>query len=130
MYNLYPHQVESYDAITNMFNDDTVKSGRIVIPTGGGKTLVESYALRDRINVDARNIHLVLAPRIALVNQLIKDYRIAIGQNYLAVAFHSGRAEPDYEKVRWSETATTSTQVLDDEMTRAKNMGKDLKETK
>lgn len=126
MFDLRQHQSEALDAITNMFNDDSVQSGRIVIPTGGGKTLVESYALRDRINLDARDVHLVLAPRIALVNQLIKEYRNFIGQNYLAVAFHSGRNEPDYEKVRWSETSTTSPQVIDQELARAKKMGKDL----
>ena len=119
---LRKHQIDALEAITNMDSD----KGRIVIPTGGGKTLVEAFALRDIINEDARDIHLVLAPRIALVNQLIKEYRSFIGQKYIAVAFHSGRHEPDFENVRWSETATTNPQLVAEEFARAKRMGKDL----
>lgn len=129
MFDLRQHQSEALDAITNMFNDDSVQSGRIVIPTGGGKTLVESYALRDRINTDGMKIHLVLAPRIALVDQLIREYRNFIGQNYRAVAFHSGRFEreaEDYKKVRWAETSTTSIDIVQDELKKAVNNGKDL----
>ena len=122
MLELREHQQDALDAILS--NESGI--GRIVIPTGGGKTLVEAYALREFINEDAYDIHVVLAPRIALVNQLIKEYRGFIGQNYIALAFHSGRQEPDYEKVKWSERATTSTEVIDEEFSRAARMGKDL----
>lgn len=122
MIKLRSYQKEALEAIYANEND----KGRIVIPTGGGKTLVESYALRTFINKDGRNIHLVLAPRIALVNQLIKEYRDFIGQNFIAVAFHSGRHEPDYQKVRWVERATTSSDLIVSEAARAKRLGKDL----
>lgn len=122
MYDLRQHQKDALSAITAL----GAGKGRIVIPTGGGKTLVEAYALRDIINKDARDIHVVLAPRIALVNQLIKEYRQFIGQNYIAIAFHSGKAEVDYQKVSWSERATTSTIVIDEEINRAKIAKKDL----
>ncbi len=122
MFELRKHQEEALSAVLT----SKAGIGRIVIPTGGGKTCVEAYALREFINEDARDIHVVFAPRIALVNQLIKEYRNFIGQNYIAVAFHSGRHEPDYEKVRWSERSTTSVEVVDEEYQRAVNMEKDL----
>lgn len=123
MFEMRKHQSDALEVITN----STVSKGRVVIPTGGGKTMVEAYALRDIINKDLKNIHLVLAPRIALVNQLINEYRHFIGQNYLAVAFHSSaRTEPDYTKVRWSETSTTNPNVVQEEYARAQRMGKDL----
>jgi superfamily II DNA or RNA helicase len=122
MFELRQHQQDALDAV--LTSEEGI--GRIVIPTGGGKTCVEAYALREFINEDARDIHIVLAPRIALVNQLIKEYRSFIGQNYIALAFHSGRHEPDYEKVKWTERATTTTDVVDEEFARAQRMGKDL----
>lgn len=122
MFKLHDHQESAYDAILDMDTD----KGRIVIPTGGGKTAIEAFALRDFINEDGRDIHLVLAPRIALVNQLFLEYRKLIGQNFLAVAFHSGRAEPDYTRIKWQELSTTSVDVIRDEQKRAKRMDKDL----
>jgi superfamily II DNA or RNA helicase len=122
MFKLRRHQSDALKSIDKMGGD----KGRIVIPTGGGKTAVEAFALRDMINLDGREVHLVLAPRIALVNQLINEYRNYIGSNYLAVAFHSGKYEPDYTKVRWSETSTTLLSVVEDEYKRALSMDKDL----
>lgn len=101
-------------------------AGRVIIPTGGGKTLVESLTLRKQINESERDVHIVLAPRIALVNQLIKEYRNFIGQNYIAVAFHSGRNEPDFERVRWAEYSTTNPQIIREELARARRLDKDL----
>ena len=102
--------------------------GRIVIPTGGGKTAVEAIFLRDMINKDGNDIHIVLAPRIALLNQLIRDYRECAGQQYLAVAFHSGKTEPDYGKgkIKWAEKAVMSVEDIKSEFARAKRMDKDL----
>ena len=121
MYKLRTHQQEALTAL------QTTDKGRIVIPTGGGKTLVEAFALRDIINSKHQpTIHVVLAPRIALVNQLIKEYRDFIGQSYITLAFHSSRHEPDYQKVRWAEQATTQPQMIVTEFERAKSMGKDL----
>jgi superfamily II DNA or RNA helicase len=122
MFELREHQQDALDAILS----DKTGIGRVVIPTGGGKTCVEAFSLREFVNEDARDIHVVLAPRIALVNQLIREYRSFIGQSYIALAFHSGRHEPDYEKVKWAERATTSTEVIDEEFARAQRLGKDL----
>jgi len=122
VFDLREHQQLALDAIRENESD----KGRIVIPTGGGKTCVEAYALRDIVNDTSGVMHVVLAPRIALVNQLIREYRQFIGQNYIALAFHSGRHEPDYEKVKWAERSTTKTDVIKEEFKRAKKMGKDL----
>ena len=120
---LHQHQFEAMETIRSM----TGSKGRIVIPTGGGKTLVESLTLRERLNNKrGGKIHLVLAPRIVLLNQIMKNYRDEIGQDYIALAFHSGRHEPDYTKITWKELSTTSTNVVADEFDRAKRMKKDL----
>ena len=100
--------------------------GRVVIPTGGGKTHIEATFLNDRINDGGFGIHLVTAPTIVLTNQLSKEYRRIIGQDYLGIAFHSSHAEPDYTQIKWDEKATTSPEVIREEIERAKRMGKDL----
>ena len=101
--------------------------GRIVLATAGGKTLLEALFLKYVItNNNGFNIHLVIAPTIVLTNQLCKEYRSYIGQDYLGIAFHSGKKEQDYENIDWDEKATTRFDILEKEIERAKNMGKDL----
>lgn len=100
--------------------------GRFVYPTGSGKTALQSFIMRDMINKDGIDIHLVLAPRIVLVNQLMKEYRGYIGSNYIALAFHSGRTETDFERVKWTEESTTDPNKIKEEAERAEKMGKDL----
>ena len=119
---LYDH-VE--DAILQIVNSQTNK-GRVIIPTGGGKTAVEAHSLRLRGLSNDFKIHLVLSPRIALTNQLIKAYRGYIGHNYLAMAFHSGRDEKDFSIIKWEELATTSVEVVKEQMLRAQSMNKNL----
>ncbi len=97
MFKPYKHQQEALDAIL----ETDAAMGRIVIPTGGGKTMVQAYALREFVNEDGMSVHVVLAPRIALVNQLIKEYRNFIGQNYVGwfeIAVHN------FFRVRISQT--------------------------
>lgn len=100
--------------------------GRFVYPTGSGKTALQSFILRDMINKDGSDIHLVLAPRIVLVNQLMKEYREWCGQNYVALAFHSGKTEPDFQRVKWTENSTLDVNDINIELDRATKMGKDL----
>ena len=124
MSELYQHQREALEAILSSYED-----GRIVIPTGGGKTRIESNTLRESLNnTDPSQIYLVLAPRIGLANQLMREYRSDIGQqSYRAVAFHSGRAEQDYNLVnKWSETSTTNPFIIKDEHKKAKKNGMHL----
>ena len=123
MFKLRPHQDEAVQAI-HLMEDDT---GRIVMPTGSGKTVVEATVLRDRINASTKTkIHLVVAPRIQLCNQLIKEYRAVAGQQYYAVAFHSGKAEPETGKVRFTLRSTTSKDNVREEIARAQRKNKDL----
>lgn len=102
------------------------QKARMVIPTGGGKTLIESLFLNKQLSFSGSKIHLVLAPRIALINQLIKDYRDHAGQGYVALAFHSGKDERDYQQIKWQEFSTTDRQKVDEEQARAGRLGKDL----
>jgi superfamily II DNA or RNA helicase len=92
--------------------------GRIVIPTGGGKTPLEAAALAAKLGNDINNIGLVLAPRIVLIQQLMHEYRqtvftpgnvikssagdiiFNVEKSYRFIAFHSGEHEPDY-KEKW-----------------------------
>lgn len=120
---LHQHQFEALEVIRN----NEANLGRIVIPTGGGKTLIESLVLRDRLNKKrGGKIHLVIAPRIVLVNQLMNNFREEIGQDHLAIAFHSGRVEEDYSRIKWDQKSTTNVNVVSEQFERAKRMKKDL----
>jgi predicted helicase len=100
--------------------------GRIVVPTGGGKTSIQAGGLEYIIRLDGKNVHVVVAPRLALCNQLSVEYRNKIKEDYLALSFHSGRHEADYTKIAWSETNTTSTEKVQAEIERAKRLRVDL----
>jgi superfamily II DNA or RNA helicase len=113
------------DAITAVVQSQTDR-GRVVIPTGGGKTAVEAHSLRLRGLSKTFKVHLILSPRIALTNQLIKEYRGYIGHDYLAMAFHSGKTEPDFALVKWEELNTTSVEVVKEQILRAQSMRKNL----
>ena len=127
---LRPHQVVALDKIINKINEGSgTATGRIVMPTGAGKTFVEAAAIDYQINNRAEGftrIHLVLAPRILLANQLINEFRNYGGTPYRATAFHSGKHEPDYEKIKWNEFATTSVKEIETEYVKAKKTGTDL----
>ena len=119
---LFDHVEEAITAVTQ----SQTNRGRVIIPTGGGKTAVEAHSLRLRgLNKDFK-VHLILSPRIALTNQLIKEYRGYIGHDYLAMAFHSGKTEPDFALVKWEELNTTSVEVVKEQILRAQAMGKNL----
>lgn len=123
MLNLYEHQIEALAALKN-----TIGNARVVIPTGGGKTLIEAYHLNAALKKKHRKtkIFVVLAPRIVLVNQLMSEYRKYIGKDYLALAFHSGTAEIDYEVINWDETSTTKISELENQFDRAAELKKHL----
>lgn len=138
MYQPREHQQEAISAIktAQLLN---VPAGRIVIPTGGGKTLVQAFTVRDAINgSDDFNVHVVLAPRIQLLNQLFDEYRKLIGQNYSALLFHSGNHEVEdmtalmdmdraERAVRYAEfDGTTSIEKVQNRIDDAKAAGRDL----
>jgi superfamily II DNA or RNA helicase len=103
--------------------------GRIVMPTGAGKTFVEAAVLelqQTKRIPDFTRIHLVLAPRILLANQLIGEFRAFGGTQYRAIAFHSGNHEPDYDTIKWQETSTTKVSKVVEEYVKATNTDHDL----
>jgi superfamily II DNA or RNA helicase len=101
--------------------------GRIVIPTGGGKTFVEAAILDfQRKQNPKTRIHVVLAPRIVLCNQLIDEYRKFLGYSFRALAFHSGHHEPEDENIDWAEQNTTSIEVVKKYHKDAQKSGVDL----
>jgi superfamily II DNA or RNA helicase len=110
MIQLYQHQITGFNNITSeiLSNNGSV-TGRVVIPTGGGKTILEAAIIDwQQENNRKTRIHLVLAPRILLANQLISEYRKFSGSTtYRVIAFHSGHYEPEDEKIKWKEENTT-----------------------
>lgn len=132
MIKLRKHQKEAVTAICRAIeNGNGQAAGRVVIPTGGGKTYIEAFVLDYQFKHNAKNkIHLVLAPRILLANQLIGEFRKFIGPTYRAIAFHSGRHEIDYgcgeNRVKWKESATTQVKELLTAYKNASLAGQDL----
>jgi superfamily II DNA or RNA helicase len=101
--------------------------GRIVMPTGSGKTLTEALITKWQIENNSKNgIHLVLAPRIMLGNQLLKEFRMFLGKDtFRAIAFHSGEHKAE-DGVKWKESATTRVSEVKEALTNAKILGQPL----
>ena len=121
---LYEHQVECLDAIRNFFLEEDNVSGRIVIPTGGGKSRIESIVVEEYgVNKKSRRgASLVLFHRIALGQQHIglgsseedrRGFREWIGMDdWVAAAFHSGEHYAPKGRSRYSECSTTNSEML------------------
>ena len=102
-------------------------TGRIVIPTGGGKTFIEAFAIGHQMKKRGRKrIHLVLVPRIILAKQLMGEFRKALGYDFRAMAFHSGHHEPEDERISWKEFNTTNPTILSEYYYTAKKAKQDL----
>jgi len=69
---LWPHQKEALSEIDKFFRGNENNRGQIIIPTGGGKTRIEAEAINCSID-NGGIIHVIMAPRIALVNQILND---------------------------------------------------------
>ena len=132
------YQKQAYDSFVTAYNQSpwykegdvgsNIRSmkGRFIYPTGAGKTVIQSLILKEMISAEGTGIHVVVAPRIVLVNQLLSEYRELLGSTYLAMAFHSGKKELDYEKIDWVEQSTTVAQNVLKQHVRAKKLGQDL----
>jgi superfamily II DNA or RNA helicase len=128
MIELREHQATAFqniiDAITN---GNGITVGRVVMPTGAGKTFVEAAVIDyQRANNSKTRIHLVLAPRILLANQLISEYRKFSGLAYRVIAFHSGHYEPEDETIRWKEANTTQVSEVENAYRAAIQCDQDL----
>lgn len=129
MIKLRAHQADALKAVIKAIKKGKGSAvGRVVMPTGGGKTFVEAAVIDyQRIENVGTKIHLVLAPRILLANQLIGEFRKFSGLNYRAIAFHSGNHEPDYEAgIKWKEQATTRIVDIESAYKTAVEAGQDL----
>ena len=66
---LRPHQQDALDAIQR------ASKGQIIVPTGGGKTLIGIMDAIKRLDASTTPINIVVvAPRILLANQLCEEY--------------------------------------------------------
>ena len=112
--------------ISEVKAQDTFK-GRYIYPTGAGKTLIESLILNHQIDRCSGGVHLVVAPRIALLIQLMGEYREFIGDRYLPIGLHSGSEEPESDDSDWmrrTQRNTTDPCVVDTAIQYAKSKGK------
>jgi superfamily II DNA or RNA helicase len=122
---LFAHVIEAVDTNINA----QTPNFRNKVATGGGKTAIESHTLRlhpEGLAHEDFRVHVVLAPRIQLSNQLAKEYRNYIGYGYVALMLHSGKHEVDYERVSFNETATTRKDVVMQYVEQCKQLGKHL----
>jgi len=128
MFTLYDYQQEALDsAINNISKNLDEARGRFVMPTGAGKTLVESQILQWQFdNNNVKGVHLVLAPRIMLGNQLLSEYKGFLGkEGFRAIAFHSGEHTAE-DGIKWKEQATTQKSVVQQAYADAQKLGQQL----
>jgi superfamily II DNA or RNA helicase len=83
---LRPHQKEALEAL--MSND----KGQILVPTGGGKTLVGIMDAKKRFESETSRTIVVVAPRILLAEQLSSEYLEHI-TNANVLHVHSGETK-------------------------------------
>ena len=123
---LWEHQQDAVTAINKEIHTNNGKAvGRVVIPTGGGKTVIQATVM-DYV-MDAypeHKVSLVVAPRIVLVNQHRQEFS-NINSTTGAIVFHSGKAEYDRNK-GWEENSTTNIKELKNEISRFHKMGKQV----
>jgi superfamily II DNA or RNA helicase len=130
----YQHQQEVLDNIQS-YVDSGKSVGRVIVPTGGGKTRIEAdvikkYGIEQENNVSAS---LVLFHRIALGQQHIglgstpespKGFRQWIGfDGWRAAAFHSGEHSSPVGISLKDEPQTTNVSVIKRHIERQKNLG-------
>ena len=82
---LRPHQ---QDATKAMLKHDR---GQIIIPTGGGKTMCMIHDTQTHFKLFDNQVHVVVAPRILLADQLCSEFLENINAHVLHV--HSGDTE-------------------------------------
>ena len=83
MITLRPHQNEARDAM------HVNSIGQIIVPTGGGKTLIAITDAMKRFEVNTPRTIVVVAPRLLLANQLCSEYMEHI-TNANVLHVHSG----------------------------------------
>lgn len=91
------HQKKGLENINErLLKNETESRGRVIMPTGSGKTFLQSYVLNDYMNLYSgnRKIHVVVAPRIQLAIQHLysfqNDKNVCGLKDYRPFALHSG----------------------------------------
>ena len=81
--NLRPHQSRALEAMNG------ANKGKILIPTGGGKTLIAINHCRETLSQSTRNrVAVVVAPRILLATQLSEEFITGLnGLEYAVVMY-------------------------------------------
>lgn len=67
-------QVPVKEAIIEFLKSDSQKRGQVIVGTGGGKTTSAAEAVADSIRIRNSLIHIVMTPRIALTQQLLREF--------------------------------------------------------
>lgn len=84
---LRPHQAEALETMTS------ASRGQVIVPTGGGKTLIAIMDGVRQLNTGARSL-VVVAPRILLAQQLCEEWMEVIKQEVVGTVvpahIHSG----------------------------------------
>lgn len=110
--------------------------GIICIPTGCGKTLIQSHTILDHVKRSPGfGVYLVMSPRIILSYQLMRDYYEDFNRENLEfwyAGLHSGRLDSsaaEFEALRSKDIAyqhiisTTSSAELSEEIEKARKRG-------
>lgn len=121
------YQQAALDKFVEKVKKEETFKGRYIYPTGAGKTLIESLILNHQIDTSPKEAHLVVAPRIALLIQLMQEFREFVGDKYVPIGLHSGSDEPEADDIDWmrrTQRNTTNEEVVKGEIKRARRMGK------
>jgi superfamily II DNA or RNA helicase len=100
-----------------------MKKGQVLAPTGSGKTLMEHALIVECMDA-GQEIFLVLAPRIALVHQLIKEFWTHKNRPWTALCVCSSSLDLDYYEGERADTRVpATTKVVDIKKTINKTAG-------
>lgn len=123
---LRDYQQEALKVFAERIEEEGRLKGRYVYPTGSGKTLIESLIMKHQMKRKGAGMHLVAAPRIALISQLMREYRKFIGKGYSAIGFHSGSEREDDPRDHYdgrTQRSTTEIGEVEFQMRRAERSG-------
>lgn len=132
---LYPYQKNAYDAA------DPSKSGKIIMPTGSGKTWVQADVINNKVaSAGGGKAIVVLTPRIALNGQQVTEYffRLIAHNNkpYRFMCVQSSNIRSDFlqrkareknvEIPEYDFVTTTDPSEIRDEYRKARENGQNL----
>lgn len=114
--------------------------GKVILPTGTGKTFIQSLDLLSEIEKDGNfSINVVIAPRIMLSLQLLREFQqtiISRGVDVRYLCVHSGTSPEESSDIAFMRvqkdipysqiTSTTSTTDIKSEIRKAKKENKPL----